>query len=78
MLLVAAVMFGWVFARFLNTHLVENMPTLIVSGFIALAAVLAFFAGLILSDMVTKNRREFELKLNDIHAQKCALMKEQG
>lgn len=78
MLLVAAVMFGWVFARFLNTHLVENMPTLIVSGFIALAAVLAFFAGLILSDMVTKNRREFELKLNDIHAEKCRLMKEQG
>ncbi len=78
MLAVAAVMFGWVFARFLNTHLVENMPTLIVSGFIALAAVLAFFAGLILSDMVTKNRREFELKLNDIHAEKCRLMKEQG
>ena len=54
------------------------MPTLVVSGFIALAAVLAFFAGLILSDMVTKNRREFELKLNDIHADKCRLMKEQG
>ena len=78
MLLVAAVMFGWVFARFLNTHLVENMPTLIVSGFIALAAVLAFFVGLILSDMVTRNRREFELRLNEIHAEKKRLLKEQG
>ncbi len=78
MLLVAAVMFGWVFARFLNTHLVENMPTLIVSGFIALAAVLAFFVGLILSDMVTRNRREFELRLNGIHAEKKRLLKEQG
>ena len=77
MLLVAAVMFGWVFARFLNTHLVENMPTLIVSGFIALAAVLAFFVGLILSDMVTRNRREFELKLNELNDRKNALMKEQ-
>ncbi|MBP5608753.1 MAG: glycosyl transferase, partial [Lachnospiraceae bacterium] len=77
MLLVAAVMFGWVFARFLNTHLVENMPTLIVSGFIALAAVLAFFVGLILSDMVTRNRREFELKLNELHAEKKRLLKEQ-
>ena len=77
MLLVAAVMFGWVFARFLNTHLVENMPTLIVSGFIALAAVLAFFVGLILSDMVTRIRREFELKLNELHDRKSALMKEQ-
>ncbi len=78
MMLVAAGMFIWVFARFLNTHLVENMPTLIVSGFIALAAVLAFFAGLILSDMVTKNRREFELRLNEIHADKCERMKELG
>ena len=78
MMLVAAGMFIWVFARFLNTHLVENMPTLIVSGFIALAAVLAFFAGLILSDMVTKNRREFELRLNEIHADKRERMKELG
>ncbi len=78
MMLVAAGMFIWVFARFLNTHLVENMPTLIVSGFIALAAVLAFFAGLILSDMVTKNRREFELRLNEIHSDKCERMKELG
>ncbi len=78
MMLVAAGMFISVFARFLNTHLVENMPTLIVSGFIALAAVLAFFAGLILSDMVTKNRREFELRLNEIHADKCERMKELG
>ena len=77
MLLVAAVMFGWVFARFLNTHLVENMPTLVVSGFIALAAVLAFFVGLILSDMVTRNRRDFELKLNELHDRKSALIKEQ-
>lgn len=61
MLAVAAVMFFWVFARFLNTHLVENMPTLIVSGFIALAALLSFTGGMILSDGVSKSRRDFEL-----------------
>lgn len=70
MLLVAAVMFLWVFARFLNSHLVENMPTLVVSGFIALGALQAFFSGLILSDMVTKNRREFERQLYEISGQK--------
>lgn len=70
MTIVAAVMFFWVFARFLNTGLVENMPTLIVSGFIELAAVQAFFTGMILSDMVTKNRRDFELQLNEISADK--------
>jgi len=75
MLMVAAVMFIWVFARFLNSHLVENMPTLVVSGFIALGALQAFFSGLILSDMVTKNRREFERTLYDISSRKRELMK---
>lgn len=70
MTVVAATMFFWVFARFLNTGLVENMPTLLVSCFIELAAVQAFFTGMILSDMVTKNRRDFELRLNEIHNQK--------
>lgn len=69
MLLVSAVMFFWVFARFINTHLVENMPTLVVSGFIALGAMQAFFSGLILSDMVTRSRRDFELLLYRIHAE---------
>lgn len=76
MLIVSAVMFLWVFAKFLNTHLVENMPTLIVSGFIALAAIQSFFSGLILSDMVTKNRRNFEIELNHIHDRKRDLLKE--
>ena len=76
MLIVAAIMFLWVFAKFLNTHLVENMPTLVVSGFIALAAIQSFFSGLILSDMVTKNRRSFETELNRIHDRKVDLLKE--
>ena len=76
MLIVAAVMFLWVFAKFLNTHLVENMPTLVVSGFIALAAIQSFFSGLILSDMVTKNRRNFEIELNHIHDRKRDLLEE--
>jgi glycosyltransferase involved in cell wall biosynthesis len=53
LIVLAAVAFGWVFARFLTTHLVENMPTLVVSGFTVLAAIQSFFSGLILSDMVT-------------------------
>lgn len=75
MTLVAAGMFIWVFARFLNSGLVENIPTLIVCGFIELAAVQAFFAGMILSDMVTKNRRDFEITLNEIHDRKSELIK---
>ena len=66
----AAVAFGWVFARFLTTHLVENMPTLVVSGFTVLAAIQSFFSGLILSDMVTASRRSTELELNRISERK--------
>ena len=66
MTLVAAAMFVFVFARFLNSGLVENMPTLVVSGFIELGALQAFFSGMILSDMVTKSRRQFELTLNEL------------
>lgn len=76
MTVVAMAMFLWVFAKFLDTKLVENMPTLVVSGFIELAAVQAFFSGLILSDMVTKNRRDFELSLNEISDRKREKIKE--
>lgn len=74
MTVVAAAMFIWVFARFLNSGLVENMPTLVVSGFIELAALQAFFAGMIMSDMVTKKRREFELNLIEINRKKREIL----
>ena len=74
MTVVAAIMFFWVFARFLNSGLVENMPTLVVSGFIELAAVQAFFAGMILSDMVTKKRREFETHLIMLNQKKREIL----
>lgn len=69
MTIAAAAMFFWVFAKFINTHLVENIPTLLVSGFIELGALQAFFSGMILSDMVTKSRRDFEMRLLDLHSQ---------
>ena len=73
LIVLAAVAFGWVFARFLTTHLVENMPTLVVSGFTVLAAIQSFFSGLILSDMVTASRRSTELELNRISERKREL-----
>ncbi|MCM1262455.1 MAG: glycosyltransferase family 2 protein [Butyrivibrio sp.] len=54
---------------FLHTGLVERFPTLIVCGFVELAAVQAFFAGMILSDMAQKNRRDFEIKLMQVAQQ---------
>lgn len=47
-----------------QTGLVEKFPTLIVCGFIALAALLAFFVGMILDTIRIKERREFEFRLS--------------
>lgn len=55
-----------VFIEFLKTGLVLNFPTLIVCGFVAIAAIQSFFAGMILSNMTEKNRRDFEMDLISI------------
>ena len=45
------------------TGLVPHFPTLIVCGFVYLAAIISFFSGLILSSIVQKNRQDFEIIL---------------
>ena len=51
-----------VLIEFLRTGLVLKFPTLIVCGFVMMAAIQSFFAGLILSNMAMKNRRDFEYR----------------
>ena len=63
LVLIAAAMFIPVFVQYVNTGLVNHFPTLIVSGFVGLAAVQSFFAGLILSNQANGYRRDFEYKL---------------
>lgn len=55
-----------IFIKYLKIGLVPNFPTLIVSGFIMLAAIISFFSGLILSAIVEKERREFEFRIQEI------------
>lgn len=64
---VSAMMFIPVLAIFIKTSSVPNFPTLIVSGFIAMAAITSFFAGLLLSSIAEKERREFEFRLHLIN-----------
>ena len=64
--IVALAMFIPVFASYLDTGMVGRFPTLIVCGFIEIAAVQAFFAGMILSDIAKQNRRQFELEYNHV------------
>ncbi len=52
-----------VFGAFLRTGMVAKLPTLIVSGFAVIAAVISFFSGLILQTIARKNRQDFEMQL---------------
>lgn len=63
LILISAVMFIPVLFDFLHTGMVPHFPTLIVSGFIALAAIISFFSGLILATIVEKDRHAYEFRL---------------
>ncbi|MCR5798872.1 MAG: glycosyltransferase family 2 protein [Lachnospiraceae bacterium] len=52
-----------VFIDFLHTGEVAKFPTLIVCGFVGLAAVQAFFSGMILQNIAQKNRKDYEMDL---------------
>lgn len=69
LLVVAAVLFIPVFVIFLKTGEVPNFPTLIVSGFVAMASLQSLFSGMILSTLAEKDRQEFEHWLQLVHVQ---------
>ncbi len=52
-----------VLVEYFHTGLVPRFPTLIVALFLMLAALLSFFTGLCLDVIVTKDRKNFELRL---------------
>ena len=62
--LLALILFVPVFYDYLQTSLVPRFPTLIVSGFLMLSAMLAFACGLILDTIAKNNRKSFELHMN--------------
>lgn len=64
LMVVAVVLFVPVFIEYLETGLVPRFPTLIVSAFIVLLAMLMWVCGLILEVVVKKHRQMFELLWN--------------
>lgn len=76
LMIIALAMFMQVFVVYLKTGLVPNFPTLIVSGFIAMAALQSFFAGLVLSTIVQKDRQLFEYKLQMVQMNALKILKE--
>ncbi len=63
---ISAVFFIPVLIEFWQTGMVDKFPTLIVCGFVEMAAIQSVFAGLILHNLGVKERRDFELHLNEI------------
>ena len=69
-LLLLAISVGFfvpVLLDYMHTGLVAKFSTLIVCGFVALAAVQSFFSGMILQNIAQKNRKEFEMDLNMLY-----------
>ena len=64
LLLIALGFFLPVLLEYLKTGLVPRFPTLIVSGFTALAAIQSYFSGMILNVLKAQNRQQFEITLN--------------
>lgn len=52
-----------VLCTYFSTGQVPNFPTLIVCGFVAISAIQCFFAGMILSTIISSEKQNFEYKL---------------
>lgn len=70
LMILSAAMFIPVLVIYVQTGLVPNFPTLIVSGFVALAALESLFAGMILSTLAERERQEFEFRLQLVRKMK--------
>ena len=64
--LISIFLFMPIFYHYLQTGSVPKIPTLIVSSFTMVAAVLSLFCGLILDTVAKNNRKTFEIHLNII------------
>ena len=62
-----------VLTEYFVTGLVPRFPTLIVCGFVMVAALMLFVAGVILSSLLGKDKRDFEF-----HLQQAARWKQQA
>ncbi len=79
-LLLALISVGFfipVMMEYLSTGLVPNFPTLIMCGFVMIAAIQSLYSGLILETIQHKNRQDFELQLHAIRDRELQLLKEE-
>lgn len=59
----ASCLFIPILFSYFETGLVPRFPTLIVCGFMVIAAIISLFSGMVLTNIAEKDRRDFEFKL---------------
>ena len=59
--IIAVIFFIPILVEFIQTGLVPRIPTLIGCGMIFMAALISLFVGILLSNIVHKNRQDFEI-----------------
>ena len=65
-----------ILTEYWKTGLVPRFPTLIVCGFVLIAALQSLFAGLVLQSIEQKNKQDFEMQLIAAHETYKSLQKE--
>ncbi len=61
--IISAVFFIPILITYAKTGLVPNFPTLIVCGFVIVAALISLFTGVVLQTLRQKDRQDFEMNL---------------
>ena len=74
LILLAVVFFVPIMIDYAKTGLVDRFPTLIVCGFVVLAAIISFFAGMLLQSIYQNTRRQFEMDLYEAMRQERELL----
>lgn len=65
--LVSVLLSFTVLIEYFQTGLVPRFPTLIASGFLLIASLLSFFAGVVLDTLNKQHRQIFEMYLNNLY-----------
>ena len=63
LIVISAAFFIPILITYTKTGLVPNFPTLIVCGFIVMAALMSLFTGIVLQTLRQKDRQDFEMNL---------------
>lgn len=70
LVLLATILMIPIISVYLQTGLVPRFPTLIICGFMVLAGIQSFFAGMILAVLAAKDKKDFEYRLSCVSRDK--------